>query len=68
MCIRDSIYSDGVWVDTQYDAKKMTTLKITYLSAEYFNLAFSNPDVAAGLALGEQVILVIGNEAVEIVE
>ncbi len=53
---RSFIYRDGIWVDTQFDPEKMVTRKVTYLSAEYFELAFSNPDIAAGLALGEKVI------------
>lgn len=65
---RTFILRAGVWTDTQFDAEKMTTRTVKYLSDEYFKLAAGNGDVAAGLALGEKVIIVIGNDIVEIVE
>ena len=63
---RTFVYSQGVWTDTAFDAKKMTTQKISFLSDEYFTLARSQSDAAAALALGERVILVLDGKAYEI--
>lgn len=58
---------DGVWTDTAFDPGKMTTLKVPFLSADYFNLAKASPELAAALALGEQVIVLYGGKAYEVV-
>ncbi|MCE5207702.1 MAG: VWA domain-containing protein [Chloroflexi bacterium] len=64
---RTFLLSDGVWIDTAYDPDSMETRKAVFLSDEYFALAGSREDVAAALALGERVILVIDGQAYEIV-
>jgi Ca-activated chloride channel family protein len=65
---RTFVLRDGVWTDTRFDPDKMQTRKVKYLSDEYFQLAASNSDLAAGLAIGEKVILVNGSDVIEIVE
>lgn len=65
---RTFVLRDGVWTDTQFDPEKMKTRQVKYLSVEYFDLAASDPDTASALALGESVILVIGEDVIEIVE
>lgn len=59
---------DGVWVDTAFDPQTMSTIKVPFLSQEYFDLAAAQPDIAAALALGPRAILVEGNQAFEIVD
>ena len=65
---RTFILKDGIWMDTAFDPEKMTTLKISFLSKDYFALAENRPDVAGGLALGNRVIIVIDGVAYEVVE
>jgi len=59
--------SDGVWVDTGFDREQMSTSKVPFLSDDYFALATSRPDVAAALALGERVIVIVEGEPFEVV-
>jgi len=60
------IQQDGVWLDTTYDPQTMTTIKVGFLSEDYFRLADSRPDVAAALALGDRVILMVDGTAYEV--
>lgn len=64
---RTFILSDGIWLDTAYDPESVPVTKISYLSAEYFELAYSSADAAAALALGEQVILIVDGKAYQVV-
>lgn len=61
------VFSDGVWTDTAYDPDIDETVKIAFLSDEYFALAQSRLDLASALALGERVILSVDGQMVEIV-
>jgi Ca-activated chloride channel homolog len=45
---------DNVWVVSSYE--KQTTIKVKYLSDEYFDLAKKNPQLARAFALGDRVI------------
>jgi Ca-activated chloride channel family protein len=58
---------DGVWTDTTFDPQATGPRRVPFLSADYFALAASRPDVAAALALGERVIIVVGGIAYETV-
>jgi Ca-activated chloride channel family protein len=60
------VLTDGVWTDTTYDPK-MTTLKVAFLSSDYFALAGSGPELAAAMALGSRLIAVAGGKAYEVV-
>ncbi len=64
---RTFLLVDGVWTDTRFDAKTMAPFKVSFLSADYFRLSTLSSDVAAALALGEKVILLIGGRAYEVV-
>jgi Ca-activated chloride channel family protein len=63
---RSFVLSDGIWMDTTYDPDLMQPMKIAFLSPEYFQLAQSRPDVAAALALGDHIIIVIDGQSYEI--
>ncbi|HMD88477.1 MAG TPA: hypothetical protein VKF38_04885, partial [Anaerolineaceae bacterium] len=63
---RTFVLSGSVWTDTAYDPNKMQTLKVAFLSTDYFKLAESRPDVAAALALGQQVIVVVDGQVYEV--
>jgi Ca-activated chloride channel family protein len=58
---------DGVWIDTSFDPDRMTTIKVPFLSGDYFELANALPQVGDAFALGSRVIVLIGNEAYEVV-
>jgi Ca-activated chloride channel family protein len=55
---RTFVYNQGFWTDTAFDPQTKAPVDIQFLSAEYFALAQSRPDLAAVLALGERVILI----------
>lgn len=65
---RTFLYTQGTWTDTAFDPQTMTPVEIPFLSAEYFALAQSRPDLAAGLAVGERVILVADGKAYRVTE
>jgi len=58
---------DGVWIDTSYDPESMDTVKIPFLSEDYFDLADARSDLGAGFALGDRVITVADGVAYEVV-
>jgi len=64
--MRSFVLSDGIWMDTTYDPDLMQPMQVAFLSPEYFQLAQSRPDVAAALALGDHIIIVIGGQSYEI--
>jgi len=61
---RTFYYVDGKWIDGTYDGKKETK-KIVAFSPEYFGLVSKHKDLAACLALGQRVIVVIDGVAYE---
>ncbi len=60
-------YVDGIWIDTRFDPDKMETQKVPFLSEDYFELASASVDIAAAFALGERVIIIVGEDAYEVV-
>jgi Ca-activated chloride channel family protein len=58
---------DGVWIDTAFDPDTMETMRVSFLSDDYFALADARPDLAAAFALGENVIAIADGEAYQIV-
>lgn len=58
---------EGIWTDTQFDPDSMQTLKVPFLSEDYFTLASAHPEFSLALSLGEQVIVVIDRQAYQIV-
>lgn len=64
---RTFVLKDGVWVDTQYDPEQMQPQALPFLSPAYFDLANLRADVAAALALGERVIVVVDGVAYEVI-
>lgn len=57
---------DGVWNDTAYDPDHMETVKIEFLSDDYFDLLEEYPELGQYLAQGENVIVVWEGVAYEI--
>ncbi len=58
---------EGVWIDTLFDPQTMQTLKVPFLSEDYFALTGASRVLASGLALGPRVIVVHNDVAYEIV-
>lgn len=62
------VLQNGVWIDTMYDPDSMKTVKVTFLSKQYFELLAANPDIQSALALGKNVIILIKGKAYEITD
>jgi Ca-activated chloride channel family protein len=58
---------NGVWIDTAFDPDTMSTIKVSFLSDDYFALADARPDLAAAFALGSNVIAIADGEVYEVV-
>ena len=59
---------DGVWIDTAFDPETMTTVKVSFLSDDYFGLAGARPQLAAAFALGRRVIALADGVAYEVID
>jgi Ca-activated chloride channel family protein len=64
---RTFVLSYGAWVDTTFDPDSMQTVKVSFLSDDYFALSAASPDIAAAFALGERVIVLWDGQAYEVV-
>ncbi len=64
---RTFVLQDGIWTDTSFDPEAMTPLRVAFLSEDYFALANTRADLAAALALGEQVIVVADGKVYQVV-
>ncbi len=62
------LIQNGIWIDTTYEPGSMETTKIGFGTQVYFDLLKSRPSFGKYLALGNQLIFVIGGTAYEIVE
>lgn len=60
------LLQDGVWTDTTFVPEKMTTTKIAFGSAQYFDLLKQHPEWSKYAAVGEKVIFVVDGKAYEI--
>jgi Ca-activated chloride channel family protein len=58
---------EGVWIDTAFDPEIDQTLKVPFLSDDYFELASAGKDFGSAMALGQHVIVVVDGMAYEIV-
>lgn len=56
---------DGVWMDQKFKMGS-ETLKVEYLSDEYFKLLAANPGAGKFFALGDHVIVVLGGKTYEV--
>jgi Ca-activated chloride channel family protein len=60
------ILRNGVWTDTTFVPEKMTTTKIVFGSAQYFDLLKQHPEWSKYAAVGAKVIFVVEGVAYEI--
>jgi Ca-activated chloride channel homolog len=61
------VLRSGVWTDTTFDASEMTPEQVPFGSQRYYALLRNHPDWGRYLALGQQVIVVDGGVAYEVV-
>jgi Ca-activated chloride channel family protein len=61
------ILQGGVWMDTTYNPDTMTTTRLVFLSDAYFDFLQEHPEAAAYFAVGENIIVVIDSQAIEVV-
>ncbi|MCC7446899.1 MAG: VWA domain-containing protein [Anaerolineae bacterium] len=55
----------GIWTDTLY-TDKMKLVPVIFLSDDYFKLLDAHPEIKDYLAIGDHVVIVIGDTAYEI--
>lgn len=65
---RTFVWVDEVWMDTGYDPDNMETVKVAFLSLDYFSLIDSRSELAVAFALGERVIAMLQGTAYEVVK
>jgi hypothetical protein len=61
------VQNNGTWIDTAFDPLQMHTIKVAFLSPDYYNLIQAYPELAAAFALGSTVIALADGEAYEVV-
>ena len=61
------VLQGSTWIDTRFDPETMTTVKVPFLSDDYFALANADPSLSAAFALGQSVIVISGDTAYEVV-
>ena len=61
------VLRDGVWLDTAYDPSQMKPMAVSFLSDDYFALVAALPQLGDYFALGEQVTVVMGDTAYQVV-
>jgi len=61
------VLSEGRWVDTAYDPERDKTIKVAFLSEDYFRLIEAQPDLATAFAIAPQVTVLIEGVAYEVV-
>ena len=57
---------NGVWVDSAFDPNLAEPLLIPFASAAYFDLLSEWPEAGEYLALGEEILLVLGGQVYQI--
>ncbi len=62
------VWHEDAWVDTTFDADKMTAVRVGFGSDDYFELIASRPEWGRYFAQGTRVIVVLEGTAYEVVE
>lgn len=62
------VENEGRWIDTAYDPERDKTVKVTFLSQDYFHLVAAQPDLAAAFAIAPAVTVLINGVAYEVVD
>lgn len=64
---RTFVLAGEQWIDTAFDPEQMETIKVAFLSDDYFALVDAHPELAAAFALGRSVIALADGAAYEVV-
>ena len=62
------VWHEDAWIDTTFDADKMTASRVGFGSDDYFELLAARPEWGRYFALGRRVIVVLDGTAYEVVE
>ena len=62
---RTFVLRGGIWIDTTYD-EKMKVTPVIFLSDDYFKLLEAHPEIKDYLAIGDRVVVVVGDTAYEV--
>jgi Ca-activated chloride channel family protein len=65
---RTFVLSEDAWVDTAFDPNETQTVKVAFLSDDYFALVAADPQLGAAFSLGSKVIALSNGIAYEVVE
>ncbi len=52
---------DGLWIDTTFDADRMTPLRVLFMSEDYFALSRARPEWSRYLAVAARVLVVLAD-------
>ncbi len=63
---RTFVLRNGTWIDTLYTSDQMKVTPVIFLSDEYFKLLEEHPEIKDYLAIGDHVIVVVGDVAYEV--
>ncbi len=63
---RTFILRGGAWIDTLYTSDKMKVIPVIFLSDDYFKLLDAHPEIKDYLAIGDHVVVVVGDVAYEV--
>lgn len=63
---RTFVLRDGVWTDTGFDPNQMTPTTVPFASDAYFTLLGEHPELGPAFALGQQVIVVLGDTVFQV--
>jgi Ca-activated chloride channel homolog len=63
---RTFVFQNGLWTDTAFDPQRMQTIKVAFLSDDYFRLVAAYPELGPAFALGEGVIALADGTAYEV--
>ncbi len=63
---RTFVLRNNIWTDTLYTDSKMKLIPVVFLSDDYFKLLDGHPEIKDYLAIGDHVIIVVGDVAYEV--
>jgi Ca-activated chloride channel homolog len=63
---RTFVLRDGIWTDTAFDPDQMTPTTVPFASDAYFTLLGEHSELGPAFALGQQVIVVLGDTVYQV--
>ncbi len=62
------VLNEGRWIDTTHDPERDKTVKVAFLSQDYFRLVAAQSDLAAAFAIAPAVTVLVDGIAYEVVD